>query len=201
MDVNYILTGFLTLGVGAFVRYIPPLLFLLYYPITKLVFKVLKKDTKKLDDFYLFLPRLINLNSIVKFISEWIIKPPIDFITWIPRAILSFVKFQTSVIEFVLVKVPKYIFGVLKFILDTLIIVPIRFFTDYTIKITDWIASGDAADYYIEYIIFWYELYFFQIQQLFNLAITSMFGHIFKKSPINVVKLPDNMFLLNNIKF
>ena len=196
----YILTGFLTLLLGPFVGFIPPVLFLLYYPITKLVFKALKKDTKKLDDFYLAVPRFFNFPAITNFIKEWFIMPPINFFSWIPRAILSLLKFQFTAIEFFFVTVPNFIFKVLNFLVDTLLIAPIRFFTDYFIKITDWIASGDAADYYIQYIIFYYELYFFQIQQLFNTFIKSSFVHIFGKDPvIDVIRLPDNMFFLGNI--
>jgi len=197
----YILTGFLTLMLGPFVGFIPPVLFLLYYPITKLVFKALKKDTKQLDDFYLAIPRFFNFTTITNFLINWIIMPPINFITWIPRAILSIVKFQTKVIEFLLVTVPKRTFKIIEFLIDNLIIGPIRFFTNYFIRFTDWIASGNASDYFTEAIIFWFELYFFQIQQLFNLAITSMFGHIYGNDPvIDVIRLPDDMFLLNMIK-
>ena len=197
----YILTGFLTLMLGPFVGFIPPVLFLLYYPITKLVFKVLKKDTKKLDDFYLAVPRFFNITKITNFIINWIIMPPINLIAWIPKAILSIVKFQTKVIKFLLITVPKRVFKVVEFLIDKLVIGYIRFFTDYFIRFTDWIASGNAADYFTEAIIFWFELYFFQIQQLFNLAISSMFGHIFGNDPvIDVIRLPDDMFLLNMIK-
>jgi hypothetical protein len=118
----YILTGFLTLMLGPFVGFIPPVLFLLYYPITKLVFKALKKDTKKLDDFYLAIPRFFNFTTITNFIINWIIMPPINFVSWLPEAILSIVKFQTKVIEFLLVTVPKRTFKVIEFLIDNLVI-------------------------------------------------------------------------------
>jgi len=199
--MEYIYTVFLTIILGIILKLTNPVMFLLYYSVTKLVFKVIKKDTKKLDDFYLAIPNFFNFTKITNFITKWIIMPPINFISWLPRAILSIVKFQTKVIEFLLVTVPKYVFKVVNFIVDNLIIGPIKFFTNYFIRLTDWIASGDASDYFTEAIIFWFELYFFQIQQLFNLAITSMFGHIYGNDPvIDVIRLPDDMFLLNMIK-
>jgi len=112
----YILTGFLTLLLGPFVGFIPPLLFLLYYPVTKLAFKVLKKDTKQLDDFYLAIPRFFNFTTITNFLINWIIMPPINFLSWLPKAILSLVKFQFNVIKFLIITVPKYIFKVVEFL-------------------------------------------------------------------------------------
>jgi len=193
----YILTGFLTLLLGPFVGFIPPLLFLLYYPVTKLAFKVLKKDTKQLDDFYLAIPRFFNFTTITNFLINWIIMPPINFLSWLPKAILSLVKFQFNVIKFLIITVPKYIFKVVEFLVDNLIISYIRFFTDYFIKITDWIASGDAGDYFSMVIVNFYEFYFFQWQEILNTVIKNSFG-VFKIPPVKAIKLDESAFILKD---
>ena len=82
--------------------------------------------------------------------------------------------------------------------MDTLLIAPIRFFTDYFIKITDWIASGDAIDYYIVWIVYFYEFYFFQWQEILNTVIKKSFN-IFKIPPIKAIKLDDSAFILKDL--
>lgn len=194
----YILTGFLTLMLGPFIGFLPPVLFLLYYPITKLVFKALKKDTKELDDFYLAIPRFFNFATITKFLINWIIMPPINFLSWLPEAILSLVKFQFNAIKFLIITVPKYVFKGIEFLVDNLIIGYIRFFTDYFIKITDWIASGDAGDYFSAAIVNYYEFYYFQWQEILNTIIKTSFG-IFKIPPIKAIKLDESAFILKDL--
>ena len=196
--MEYIYTAFFTIILGIVMKLTNPVLFLLYYPVTKLVFKVIKKDTKKLDDFYLAIPNFFNFTKITNFIINWIIMPPINFLSWLPKAILSIVKFQFNVIKFLVITIPKYVFKVVEFLVDKLIIGYIRFYTNYFIKITDWIASGDAGDYFSMVIVNYYEFYYFQWQEILNTVIKNSFG-VFKIPPINAIKLDESAFILKGL--
>ena len=196
--MEYIYTAFFTIIIGIVMKLTNPVLFLLYYPVTKLVFKVIKKDTKKLDDFYLAIPNFFNFTKITNFIINWIIMPPINFLSWLPKAILSIVKFQFNVIKFLVITVPKYVFKVVEFLVDKLIIGYIRFYTNYFIKITDWIASGDAGDYFSMVIVNYYEFYYFQWQEILNTVIKNSFG-VFKIPPIKAIKLDESAFILKGL--
>jgi len=125
--------------------------------------------------------------------------PPINFLSWLPKAILSIVKFQFNVIKFLVITVPKYVFKVVEFLVDKLIIGYIRFYTNYFIKITDWIASGDAGDYFSMVIVNYYEFYYFQWQEILNTVIKNSFG-VFKIPPIKAIKLDELLDIGNKMK-
>lgn len=157
------------------------------------------KSTTKLDDFYLILPRLIGkIGDIVKFIVNWLIMPPINFITWIPRTLLKIVKFMIKVFTYLLVNVPNYLLKLFRDVVYTLIIAPIKWLTDYYIKLTDWFVSGDAGDYFSMAIVNFYEFYFFQWQEILNTVIENSFS-VFKIPPIKAIKLDQSAFILKDV--
>jgi hypothetical protein len=199
--MEYIYTGFFTLLLGSVVLYNPVIMFFLYYIVTRFMFKnFFFKDTTKLDDFYLFIPRFFKLTEIINFIKDWLIMPLVDFFTWIPQGIVYFLKLLIQVFIFLLDTVPSYILKLIKFLFDTFVIVPLRMITDYIIELTDWHVYGYASDYAIDTIVKSFEFYFFQIQQLLNQYLFGSFKHLLKNfNPPKIIDLPDSAFILKNI--
>jgi hypothetical protein len=159
--MEYIYTAFFTIIIGIVMKLTNPVMFLLYYPVTKLVFKVIKKDTKKLDDFYLAIPNFFNFTKITDFIFNWIIKPPITALT-------AIVNFISKAVIFMFNKVPTYVFNLISNAINLFVINPLKWLKNYSTQWTDWIISGKASDYVIEIIMGTINFLIFQIQEMLN---------------------------------
>ena len=197
-QIYYLIPLFIVILLGWVTGLSVTILALLYYPVTRIILIRSNKSTKKLDDFYLILPRLFGkIGDLVKFVVNWLIMPPINFITWIPRTILKIVRFLIKVFSYLLVNVPKYLLKLFTDVVYNLIIAPIKWLTNYYIKLTDWFASGDASDYFSMVIVNFYEFYFFQWQEILNTIIKNSFS-VFKIPPIKSIKLDESAFILKD---
>jgi len=190
--MEYIYTVFLTIILGIILKLTNPVMFLLYYPVTKLVFKVIKKDTKKLDDFYLAIPNFFNFTKIIDFIFNWIIKPPITALT-------AIVNFISKAVIFMFNKVPTYVFNLISNAINLFVINPLKWLKNYSTQWTDWIISGKASDYVIEIIMGTINFLIFQIQEMLNTglkAANNASGGIIPEIKLKNVNLPMDAYVL-----
>lgn len=167
-QLYYILSGFFTLLIGIPLGLNPILLVLFYYLITKLIFKVLSKNPKELDNIQENIVNTLNLNAIT-------------------TGIANFIK-----------AVSDFIFN----IIDILYLKPFGAIVNYSSKWIEWISSGKAGDYIVEFIMDTINFVIFQIQELINSGFewaNSKTGGIIPKLSIDLVDLPEEAYVLDDI--
>jgi len=148
------------------------LLFVLFYLITNVVFKIFGIVPKELNQFYAGLSTA--LAGFIKLITEKII---------IPATSLS-IKLIDNIIYF-----PR-----------TLILDPITTFMNSLYKIGIWLTDGTASDYVAIYILNIISYFIFQLQSLLNSAVRwgfKLLGLGF--TDIKVVDLPDTSYIFSGL--
>ena len=148
------------------------LLFVLFYLITNVVFKIFGIVPKELNQFYAGLSTA--LAGFIKLITEKII---------IPATSLS-IKLIDNIIYF-----PR-----------TLILDPITTFMNSLYKIGIWLTDGTASDYVAIYILNIISYFIFQLQSLLNSAVRVGFKLIgLGFTDIKVVDLPDSAYIFDGL--
>jgi len=148
------------------------LLFVLFYLITNVVFKIFGIVPKELNQFYAGLSTA--LAGFIKLITEKII---------IPATSLS-IKLIDNIIYF-----PR-----------TLILDPITTFMNSLYKIGIWLTDGTASDYVAIYILNIISYFIFQLQSLLNSAVRVGFKLLgLGFTDIKVVDLPDTSYIFNGL--
>jgi len=148
------------------------LLFVLFYLITNVVFKIFGIVPKELNQFYAGLST--TLAGFIKLITEKII---------IPATSLS-IKLIDNIIYF-----PR-----------TLILDPITTFMNSLYKISIWLTDGTASDYAAIYILNIISYFIFQLQSLLNSAVRAGFKLLgLGFTDIKVVDLPDSAYIFNGL--
>ena len=148
------------------------LLFVLFYLITNVVFKIFGIVPKELNQFYAGLST--TLAGFIKLITEKII---------IPATSLS-IKLIDNIIYF-----PR-----------TLILDPITTFMNSLYKIGIWLTDGTASDYVAIYLLTCISFFICQLQSLLNSAVRwgfKLLGLGF--TDIKVVDLPDTSYIFNGL--
>lgn len=146
------------------------LLFVLFYLITNVVFKIFGIVPKELNQFYAGLSTA--LAGFIKLITEKII---------IPATSLS-IKLIDNIIYF-----PR-----------TLILDPITTFMNSLYKIGIWLTDGTASDYVAIYILNIIAFILFQFQGNLNYVLRGGFKLLgLGFTDIRVIDLPDSSFVLN----
>jgi len=204
----YYLISLGIVGIIGTVTKIKPIgLILLYYPITKFILTYFQPsipdlNMNELDDFYMFIPNILkNIGKVFDFITEWIIEPPINFIKWIFNSLKNIITFIKDAFLFFITTVPKYIIDVLFKIINTFIIEPLKWITEYLKKITNWFNGDKAIDYFTKVIVNAQNLYFFQWQELLNFFIEIVNKYIpFKLNEIKAIDLDEKYFMLGFVQ-
>ena len=162
-QLYYAISGFFTLLIGLPLAFNPIILVVLYYLITKIVFKLFNKTPTELDNIL----EKLTLKYIIATISYYM-KVVTDFIfNWI----------------------------------NIIYINPLKSIVNYQTRWIEWISSGKAGDYIIEFIMDAINFVIFQIQELINSAFkwaNSNTGGIIPKLTIDLVDLPKGAYLLDN---
>jgi len=204
----YYLISLGIVGIIGTVTKIKPIgLILLYYPITKFILTYFQPsipdlNMNELDDFYMFIPNILkNIGKVFDFITEWIIEPPINFIKWIFNSLKNIITFIKDAFLFFITTVPNYIIDVLFKIINTFIIEPLKWITEYLKKITNWFNGDKAIHYFEEVIVNAQNLYFFQWQELLNFFIEIVNKYIpFKLNEIKAIDLDEKYFMLGFVQ-
>jgi|DEB0MinimDraft_10_1074344.scaffolds.fasta_scaffold128485_1 hypothetical protein len=205
----YYLISLGIVGIIGTVTKIKPIgLILLYYPITKFILTYFQPsipdlNMNELDDFYMFIPNILkNIGKVFDFITEWIIEPPINFIKWIFNSLKNIITFIKDAFLFFITTVPNYIIDVLFKIINTFIIEPLKWITEYLKKITNWFNGDKAIDYFEEVIVNAQNLYFFQWQELLNFFIEIVNKYIpgLKLNKITEINLDEKYFMLGFVQ-
>ena len=205
----YYLISLGIVGIIGTVTKIKPIgLILLYYPITKFILTYFQPsipdlNMNELDDFYMFIPNILkNIGKVFDFITEWIIEPPINFIKWIFNSLKNIITFIKDAFLFFITTVPNYIIDVLFKIINTFIIEPLKWITEYLKKITNWFNGDKAIHYFEEVIVNAQNLYFFQWQELLNFFIEIVNKYIpgLKLNKITEINLDEKYFMLGFVQ-
>ena len=161
-QLYYAISGFFTLLIGLPLAFNPIILVLLYYLITKIVFKLFNKTPTELDNIL----EKLTLKHIIATISYYM-KVVTDFIfNWI----------------------------------NIIYINPLKSIVNYQTRWIEWISSGKAGDYIIEFIMDTINFLIFQIQELINSGFewaNSKTGGIIPKLSIDLVDLPEEAYVLD----
>ena len=161
-QLYYAISGFFTLLIGLPLAFNPIILVLLYYLITKIVFKLFNKTPTELDNIL----EKLTLKHIIAAISYYM-KVVTDFIfNWI----------------------------------NIIYINPLKSIVNYQTRWIEWISSGKAGDYIIEFIMDAINFVIFQIQEMINSAFewaNSNTGGIIPKLTIDLVDLPEEAYVLD----
>jgi hypothetical protein len=163
-QLYYAISGFFTLLIGLPLAFNPIILVVLYYLITKIVFKLFNKTPTELDNIL----EKLTLKHIIATISYYM-KVVTDFIfNWI----------------------------------NIIYINPLKSIVNYQTRWIEWISSGKAGDYIIEFIMDAINFVIFQIQEMINSAFewaNSNTGGIIPKLTIDLVDFPKGAaYLLDN---
>ena len=161
-QLYYAISGFFTLLIGLPLAFNPIILVVLYYLITKIVFKLFNKTPTELDNIL----EKLTLKHIIATISYYM-KVVTDFIfNWI----------------------------------NIIYINPLKSIVNYQTRWIEWISSGKAGDYIIEFIMDTINFLIFQIQELINSGFewaNSKTGGIIPKLSIDLVDLPEEAYVLD----
>ena len=206
-EIYYLISLGIVGIIGTVTKIKPIGLILLYYPITKFILTYFQPsipdlNMNELDDFYMFIPNILkNIGKVFDFITEWIIEPPINFIKWIFNSLKNIITFIKDAFLFFITTVPKYIIDVLFKIINTFIIEPLKWITEYLKKITNWFNGDKAIDYFTKVIVNAQNLYFFQWQELLNFFIEIVNKYIpFKLNEIKAIDLDEKYFMLGFVQ-
>lgn len=150
------------------------LLFILFYIITNIVFKIFGIVPKELNEFYAGLP--VALADLINLIKTKLIDPATELIIKLLDKIVYFHR--------------------------NLVLVPINTITNSFYNIGTWLTDGTAIDYFAIYLLNYISFFIFQLQSLLNSAVRFGFKLIgLGFTDIKVVDFPNTAFIFSNLKF